>query len=160
MLTLDTWYTGSEFGNRNLRPWLLPLNNRSQRLAVNYQGRRIGVIRHEIDLGIAETELQYGACQNKLDNKILAQDWVYQNYLRVKNSDIKFDISENFAHCTLECGYILIKIDSQDEDYLATIQNNNILSFEYFPYLRDAITFSFNLILNPMQTNLNSDAEF
>ncbi len=134
----------------------IKLSERSQRYAVNYQGKRIGIIRPGLGCWIAEAQLQYGAGDNKLENESLAKNWLLKNYLKVHNSGIKFEVSENYCHYTIEKGYWLIKIDETPEDYIATIQDCNDLKYAYFPDLRSAIVCSFDLILNPTPINSNS----
>ncbi len=136
-------------------------SQRSERFTVDYREQRIGrIARIESDTRQAIAPLEYGAFENKSETRNLAANWQVLNSLKVAQSQIKFEISENLAHCNIECGYILVKIDSIDEEYRATIQDGNILNFEDFPDLIRAVAFSFDLILNPTETNFNYDPEF
>jgi len=129
--------------------------------ALNYLDRRIGIIKPGIDCWYSLAEPQYGAKNNRLNNPTEAVDSLVENYLKIAQAGIKFEVSVNFCHYTIALDYWLIKIDVREEDCLATIQDGNDLIFEYFPTLNDAISFSFDLILNsPRSTNYSCDEEF
>ena len=139
-----------DIGKVNNLNSLVRLSKRSHRYGVNYQGRRIGIITLGIDCWIAETPLQYGAMNGKLDTPQGAVNWLITNYLKVFKSGIKFSIDSSYDHCTIEKGYWLIKIDRYSEDdFVALIQDKNTIDYESFPDLQSAIFYSFDLILNP-----------
>ncbi len=128
---------------------IIRLSQRSQRYAIEYENRRIGIIKPGIDCTYAEAELRYGAFNSTLETPKAALNWLIQNYLKVRNSGIKFEVSEDLSHYTIERDYDLIKIDVTPEDCIAAIQQGNQLDLAYFPDLRSAILYSFDLILNP-----------
>lgn len=141
---------------KRITPVLVRLSKNSQRYAVDYRGQRIGIIKPGIDCWIAAASLQYGAIENKLDTRTKAVNWLVNNFLKVDRSGIKFNVSCDRCHYTIEKSYWLIKIDVLDEDIRATIQDGNNLDYRYFPDLNSAVMFSFDLILNQDRSNSNN----
>ena len=119
-----------------------------QRYAVQYQGKSIGIIKPGINCWYVEAGLQFGGFENQLDNPITAIDWLVDNYSKVEKAGIKFDVSQNLSHYTIELNDWLIKIDVTSEDCIALINQGEASNLEYFPDLRSAIAYSFDLILN------------
>ncbi len=136
---------------------LIRLSKRNQKYAVNYECIRIGIIKPGIDCSYAEAQLQYGAFNNTFKTPSAALNYLVDNYLRIRNSGIKFEVSDNHNHYIIERNEFLIKIDVNPEDCVATINWANDLKFEYFPDPRSAISYSFDLILNPPQTQTDND---
>ena len=143
------------------RPILIPLSKKRKRYAIEYQNKRIGIIKPGIDHWCAIADLQYGAAQNKLDSSMLAVNWLVDNYKRVSEAGIIFFASQNLMHYNIECEDWLIKIDLTPYDCLAKINHENNLDFEYFPDLNSAVVFSFDLILNQDRSSSNNyNSEF
>lgn len=140
---------------------LVPLSKKRKKYAIEYQNKRIGIIKPGIDCWIAVADLQYGATESKLDSPMLAVNWLVDNYKRVELARITFFASQNFMHYNIECEDWLIKIDLTPDDCLAKINHENNLDFEYFPDLNSAVVFSFDLILNQDRSNSNNyNSEF
>ena len=134
--------------DRNKGAVLIPLSKKRKRYAIEYQNKRIGIIKPGIDHWCAIADLQYGAAESKLDSPMLAVNWLVDNYKRVELAGIRFFASQNLMHYNIECEDWLIKIDLTPYDCLAKINHENNLDFEYFPDLNSAVAFSFDLILN------------
>ena len=128
---------------------LICLSNNHKRYAVDYQGQRIGIIKPGINCWYAEASLQFGAFANQLNTRIAAVNWLVDNYSKVEKAGIKFDVSENLSHYTIERNDWLIKIDVTPEDCIALINQGVASDLEYFPDLKSAIIYSFDLILSP-----------
>ena len=122
-------------------PVLIPLSKKRKRYAIEYQNKRIGIIKPGIDHWCAVADLQYGAAQSKLDSPMLAVNWLVDNYKRVKVAGIIFFASQNRMHYNIENLDWLIKIDLTPYDCLAKINHENNLDFEYFPDLNSAVVF-------------------
>ena len=142
-------------------PVLIPPSKKRKRYAIEYQNKRIGIIKPGIDCWIAVANLQYGAAESKLDSPMLAVYWLVDNYKRVELAGIRFKASQNLMHYNIETEDWLIKIDKTPDDCLAKINHKNNLDFEYFPDLNSAVVFSFDLILNQDRSNSNNyNSEF
>ena len=135
---------------------LVPLSKKRKRYAIEYQNKRIGIIKPGIDSWSAIADLQYGAIESKLDSPMLAVNWLVDNYKRVKVAGIIFFASQNLMHYNIENSDWLIKIDLTPYDCLAKINHEDNLDFEYFPDLNSAVVFSFDLILNQDRSNSNN----
>ena len=123
------------------RPVLIPLSKKRKRYAIEYQNKRIGIIKPGIDHWCAVADLQYGAAESKLDSPMLAVNWLVDNYKRVSEAGIIFFASQNRMHYNIENLDWLIKIDLTPYDCLAKINHENNLDFEYFPDLNSAVVF-------------------
>ena len=142
-------------------PVLILLSKRHKRYAIEYQNKRIGIIKPGIDCWIAVANLQYGAAESKLNSPMLAVNWLVDNYKRVELAGIRFKASQNLIHYNIETEDWLIKIDKTPYNCLAKINHQNTLDFEYFPDLNSAVVFSFDLILNQDRSNSsNYNREF
>ena len=72
------------------RAILIPLSKKRKRYAIEYQNKRIGIIKPGIDHWCAIADLQYGAAQSKLDSPMLSVNWLIDNYKRVSEAGIIF----------------------------------------------------------------------
>lgn len=84
--------------------------------------------------------------------KLITQEQVARP---IASSAIKFSVDETLLQYTVERDYWLIKIDVRDEDCFALVQEWNELRIKYFPELRSAIAYSFDLILSAKSTELD-----
>ena len=151
----------SQAKNSSNSPVLIPLSKKRKRYAIEYQNKRIGIIKPGIDHWLAIADLQYGATESKLDSPMLSVNWLVDNYKRVEKAGISFFASQNLMHYNIENENWLIKIDLTPYDCLAKINHENNLDFEYFPDLNSAVVFSFDLILNQDRSNSNNyNSEF
>ncbi len=138
-------------------PILVQLSKRHQKFLVEYQGHKIGSIKPIIDGWQANAYAQFGFFENQLDSREAAVFWLLDNYFAVKNAGIKFSVSENCYHYTLEKDYFLVKIDVTPEDCIASIIDGNQFDLAYFPDPQSAIHYAFNFILNPKPKSIASE---
>jgi len=127
---------------------LVCLNRNNQYYRVNYQNLPIGWIKAGKECWVVNTDLAYGAAENKYNNSEIAINWLVNNYLRISDIEIQFEADETCQYCFIQFESISIEIKQFDEEsFLASIQNQNQLDFEYFPDLQSAIVYSFGLIV-------------
>ena len=138
-------------------PILVQLSKRHQKYLVEYQGHKIGSIKPIIEGWQATAYAKFGAFENQLDSREAAVFWLLANYLKVKNAGIKFSVSENCYHYTIEKDYYLVKIDVTPEDCIASIFDGNQFDLAYFPDPQSAIHYAFNFILNPKPKSIASE---
>jgi len=136
---------------------LVQLSKRHRRYAVELENQRIGTIKPGIRNWIATADLQFGATESQEKTPTLALNWLLHNYKRVKDAGISFFASANLMHYNIENENWLIKIDCTPYEYLAKINHENNLDFEYFPDIQSAVIFSFDLILNEDRSNSTLD---
>ncbi|MGF1490699.1 MAG: hypothetical protein ACFBSE_26705 [Prochloraceae cyanobacterium] len=135
---------------------LVQLSRRHRRYAVELENERIGIIKPGIRNWIATADLQFGATESQEKTPTLALNWLLQNYKRVKDAGISFFASVNLMHYNIENENWLIKIDCTPYEYLAKINHENNLYFEYFPDIHSAVVFSFDLIFYEDKSNCNT----
>ena len=141
-------------------PIPIQLSKNSRRYAVNYSKQRIGIIRPGGDCWIASASIQFGAIEYKADTCIEAINLLVENFLKVSRSRIKFNVSYNQCHYTIEAAPWLIKIDVFHEYCRASVvEKGKTTEYRYFPDLNSAITCSFDLILNPEASRARSSFE-
>ena len=134
-------------------PILIQLGKNSQRFAVNYAKRRIGIITPGIDCWIASTSIHFGAIEHKLFTRRAAIDWLVENFLRINRSGIKLTVCCENSHYLIESDSWQIKIDVFVEYCRSIAIKNGVKSeYRYFPDLNSAIACSFTQIMNPEAT--------
>ncbi len=138
-------------------PILVQLSKRHQKFLVEYQGHKIGTIKPIIVGWQATAYAQFGFFENQLDSREAAVHWLLDNYLAVKNAGIKFSVSENCYHYTIEKDYFLVKIDVTPEDCIASIFDGNQFDLADFPDPQSAIQYAFDFLLDPKPRSITSE---